>query len=162
MSAVASVRETTLAPRSRESAVSVALRFALGTLSWNEALPFAFPAAVTLELLTIPFSKPITLNTCWATSSIRRAVVVSWIWADWTTWRLPDGTGAGAAVGAATPAEADVLDSAGADKAPFAEDAADAAARWAFGRSALYAGGVVAAALLLLAAADAPANAAEE
>src|ERR1022692_3044524 len=71
MSCVVSVRETTLAPGNRESSAIVCDRLALGMLSWNSAYPSEPPVAVTVEWLTIPFCKPITLKTCWATSSTR-------------------------------------------------------------------------------------------
>src|SRR5246127_3103689 len=51
----------------------------------------------------MPFSFATIWNTCWATSSIRAGAVASWSSADWTVWRLPDGTGAGA--GASDPVE---------------------------------------------------------
>src|ERR1700739_4572714 len=96
MLVVASLRETTLAPRIDDSAPRVCARLSLGTLSRNSALPFGLPLDVTLEESTMPFSFATIWNTCWATSSIRAGAVASWSSADWTIWRLPDGSGAGA------------------------------------------------------------------
>src|SRR5579875_3554237 len=96
MSCVASLRDTTVAPRSRDRSESAVWRLELGTLSWKSAPASLLPVEVTFELATIPLTAATTSNTCWETSSIRPAGADSCSCADCTTWRLPPGTGPGA------------------------------------------------------------------